>query len=313
MLKTAGLHHITAISGEPQETVDFYASFLGLRLVKKTVNFDDPGTYHFYFGDQTGAPGTILTFFPFADAAKGRIGSGQAGATVFAVPEGSLPFWENRLGAAGIPYEKTERFGETYLNFSDPHGLALEIVERAEGQPGSWAAAGIPTNRAIKGFSGVVLFSQRPEETANFLENGLGLAKLAEEADYIRYRANGDLGHVIDVKRTVLESGTMGTGTVHHIAWRAADRAEQEQWRDWIFEKGLHPTSVIDRRYFTSIYFREFGGILFEIATDGPGFLIDEPADRLGETLKLPEWLEPHRQAIEARLKPVRLDGGDQP
>lgn len=220
MKKTAGIHHITAIVGHPQENVDFYAGVLGLRLVKKTINFDDPGTYHLYFGDQGGNPGSIITFFPWADAYAGKIGDGQVGVTSYVVPVGALPFWEARLAKFKITFNKIDRFGETYLTFDDVHGLKLEIVEREEGLQNTWTIGEVTPGVAIKGFGGATLFTSQPTQTAKLLTDVMGLEKVGEEDGIMRFKSYGDIGNVIDVKTSGNGRGTMGVGTVHHIAWR---------------------------------------------------------------------------------------------
>ncbi|KSU83322.1 MULTISPECIES: ring-cleaving dioxygenase [Fictibacillus] len=303
--RTSGIHHITAIVGNPQENVDFYAGVLGLRLVKKTVNFDDPGTYHLYFGNEEGSPGTIMTFFPWPGAYSGRTGAGQVGVTSFVVPENSLDFWENRLTTFNVPYEKTERYGEHYLTFDDPHGLHLELVSRSEGKNSEWSFGGVSADVAIKGFGGAVLLSGAPHKTMNLLTDVMGMEKVGEEGEYVRFRTSSDLGNIIDVKTTAQPRGMMGTGTVHHIAWRASDYEDHEQWRSHVGNNGYEVTPIIDRQYFNAVYFRESGGILFEIATDPPGFARDEPKDVMGKNLLLPPWLEPEREKIEAVLLPA--------
>ncbi|CAM3013978.1 ring-cleaving dioxygenase [Paenibacillus sediminis] len=307
MLKTAGIHHITAFVNDAQANVDFYVGVLGLRMVKKTINFDAPEVYHFYFGNEKGSPGTIMTFFPQANARKGVIGGGQVGITVFTIPSGSMPFWQERLNKFGIAFEETTRFGEKYIRFEDNSGLLIELVEREEGPLSTWSFGGVPADKAIKGFGGAVLFSISSKDTRNVLENILGLEKVAEENGLIRYRAAGDLGNLIDINAQDMPWGEGGAGTVHHIAWRAKDFEEHEQWRKLIANKALRPTPVIDRQYFNAVYFREYGGILFEIATDPPGFDNDEPIDQLGQKLMLPEWFEPHRSLIEQNLPPVEV------
>lgn len=305
--RTEGIHHITAIVGHPQENIDFYAGVLGLRLVKKTVNFDDPGTYHLYFGDGGGNPGTIITFFPWPNAYKGQIGDGQVGVTSYAVPSGALPFWEERLAKFNINYAKTERFGETYLQFVDTHGLRLELVEREEGKKSDWEFGGITADVAIKGFGGATLFTSRPGATAQLLEEGMGLEKVGEEGEMIRLKSTADIGNVIDVKTTPNGRGTMGVGTVHHIAWRAKDDEDQLDWKAYIEDKGYGVTPVQDRSYFNAIYFREHGEILFEIATDPPGFATDETKEELGEDLKLPPQYEQYRSQLNERLIPIKV------
>ncbi|MCL9635912.1 ring-cleaving dioxygenase [Priestia aryabhattai] len=305
--KTAGIHHITAIVGHPQENVDFYAGVLGLRLVKQTVNFDDPGTYHLYFGNEGGKPGTIITFFPWANARQGKIGDGQVGVTSYVVPKGAMGFWEQRLAKFGVPATKMERFGEQYLEFDDPHGLHLEIVEREEGEKNTWQAGEINSDVAIKGFGGATLLSVRPDETAQLLEDVMGLQKVGQEGDFIRFQSSADIGNIIDLKLTTIGRGQMGVGTVHHIAWRAKDDEDQLEWQKYVADSGYGVTAVRDRNYFNAIYFKEHGDILFEIATDPPGFAHDESLETMGEKLMLPEQYETHRDQIERALIPFEV------
>ncbi|MEK4566591.1 ring-cleaving dioxygenase [Alkalihalobacillus sp. FSL R5-0424] len=305
--KTMGIHHITAIVGHPQENVDFYAGVLGLRLVKKTVNFDDPGTYHLYFGDEGGKPGTIITFFPWANAYKGVIGDGQVGVTSYVVPVGAMEFWINRLEKFNIPFTKSERFGETYLTFDDPHGLHLEIVEREEGESNTWEFGEVRPEVAIKGFGGATLFSASPKETATVLVQTMGLEKVAESGDYIRFHSSSDIGNVIDLKTSTTGNGSMGVGTVHHIAWRAKNDTDQLDWKAHVEQLGLRVTPVQDRNYFNAIYFKEYGGILFEIATDPPGFAHDESQETMGSHLMLPAQYEESRKKIESLVLPFEV------
>ncbi|MCY7779672.1 ring-cleaving dioxygenase [Bacillus haynesii] len=309
--KTSGIHHITAIVGHPQENVDFYAGVLGLRLVKKTVNFDDPGTYHLYFGNEGGKPGTIITFFPWVGARRGVIGDGQVGVTSYVVPKGAMAFWENRLAKFNVPYTKMNRFGEEYLEFDDPHGLHLEIVEREEGEKNNWKIGEITPDNAIKGFGGATLLSKQPEKTAELLEKVMGLEKVGEEGDFVRFRSSGDIGNMIDLKLTTIGSGQMGTGTVHHIAWRAIDDNDQLEWQKYVAENGYRVTPVQDRNYFNAIYFREHGEILFEIATDPPGFAHDESPQTMGEQFMLPAQYEHYREQLERRLIPITVKALD--
>ncbi|WP_377889017.1 ring-cleaving dioxygenase [Alkalihalobacillus sp. R86527] len=306
MKHTTGIHHITALVGNPQENVDFYSGVLGLRLVKKTVNFDDPGTYHLYFGNEEGAPGTIMTFFPWSNAQKGRIGSGQVGVTSFVIPGGSIGFWKERLEKFEVNYNERKRFGENLLEFDDPHGLHLELVEREEGERNTWNFGGVDSPNAIKGFAGATLLSGQPEATNNVLEDLLGFKRVSEEGDFIRFKSSGSIGNTVDVKKTSLPSGSLGSGTVHHIAWRANDFDDHESWKELIEDKGYNPTPVIDRQYFNAVYFREEGGILFEIATDPPGFAKDEDSEEMGKDLLLPPWLEDKRTQIENILEPAQ-------
>ncbi|MNH90789.1 putative ring-cleaving dioxygenase MhqO [compost metagenome] len=306
-IQTAGIHHITAFVRDAQATVDFYAGVLGLRMVKKTINFDAPEVYHLYFGNENGSPGTIITFFPWEGSRKGRIGGGQVGYTTYVVPTGSLGFWKNRLESFDISVTQTNRFGESYLQFTDKDGLRLEIVERTEGPNSQWEWGNITADQAIKGFGGAILYSTAPEETGKLLEQVMGLQKLGQEGSYTRYQASGELGNIIDVNVTPMAYGAGGAGTVHHIAWRAKDDAEHERWRNHVAANGFQPTPIIDRQYFNAIYFREEGGILFEIATDPPGFARDEQPDQLGEMLMLPEWFEANREQIEGNLPPLQV------
>ncbi|WP_110928728.1 ring-cleaving dioxygenase [Bacillus massiliglaciei] len=304
--QTMGIHHITAIVGHPQENVDFYAGVLGLRLVKKTVNFDDPGTYHLYFGNEGGKPGTIITFFPWANAHQGKIGDGQVGVTSYAVPIGALGFWEKRLEKFQVPFEKNERFGEQYLRFDDPHGLHLELVER-EGENNDWSFGDVTPETAIKGFGGATLFSSQPTQTADLLENIMGLKAVGAEGNMTRFQSPADIGNIIDLKTIASGHGRMGVGTVHHIAWRAEDDQDQLEWQKYIADNGYRVTPVQDRNYFNAIYFREHGEILFEIATDPPGFAIDESQETMGEALMLPEQYEQYRGRLEQTLLPVEV------
>lgn len=305
MLKTAGIHHITAMVNDAQRTIDFYAGVLGLRLVKKTINFDRPEVYHLYFANGSGQPGTVITFFPWPKQLKGRIGIGQVGVTGYVIPKGSLEFWENRLKKFGIEFFEDVRFGEKYLKLQDPDGLEIELVERNEGPVNDWSFGEVWPEVAIKGFSGATLISVQPHKTAEVLEDVLGLECVGQEEGFLRFKADAELGNIIDIKLTPSVRGLMGAGTVHHIAWRARDEEELVKWQALLQEKSFYPTEVRDRQYFKAIYFHEGGGILFEIATDPPGFTVDESLDRLGEKVMLPSWLESKREELEAILPPV--------
>jgi len=304
-----GLHHVTAIASDPQQNLDFYTQVLGLRFVKRTVNFDDPGTYHFYYGDDAGSPGTILTFFPWPHAARGTTGLGEVTRTAFSVPLGSLEYWLQRLSDQRILVERSgRRFQEDVLTFADPDGMKIEIVIHADaGEANAPRFASVPPEYAIRGFFGVTLYEQQEGETAKIL-NMMGFRKVAEEGNRLRFRAEGDaLGNHIDLLIDPVGGyGRPGAGSVHHIAFRAKDDAAQREWREEI-AKYLDVTPVLDRTYFHSIYFREPGGVLFELATDPPGFSLDEPIESLGEALRIPEWLEPRRESIEKRLAPITL------
>jgi glyoxalase family protein len=302
-----GIHHVTAIAGSARRNLDFYTRTLGLRLVKKTVNFDDPGTYHLYFGDEAGRPGTILTFFPWEHAAPGRAGVGQVQETSFRVPESAIGFWTHRLVEQGVEHGTPEkRFGETVLPFKDPDGMALALV----GLPGAdaepvFADGGIAPEHAIRGFGGVTLLLDDAAPTGAILTDVLGFAEAAREGSVVRYRAPGAAaGGVVDIRVAAgFLPGRMGRGSVHHVAFRAADDEAQAAMAARLRARhGLAATEQKDRNYFRSIYFREPGGLLFEIATDKPGFAVDEPAAGLGEALKLPAFLEPRRTEIERVL-----------
>lgn len=308
MIKTNGIHHITSISGHPQENMDFYGKLLGLRFVKKTVNFDDPNTYHFYFGDDGANPGTIITFFPFANGRKGRIGDGQVGTTTYIIPEGSYDFWKERLIDNNIDLTQETRFAERYLQFSDTHGLRIELVERSVTNKSNWEVYGISKDQAIVGFGGAVLLSHFPQETKKLLTDIFGFQVVKEEGDYVRLSTPGELGNIIDIKLSSSGKGITSVGTVHHIAMRTKDDIEQINYQDLLKKRGYAVTEVRDRNYFKSIYFREKGGILFEIATDGPGFTIDEDLESLGSELKLPKQYEHLRSRLEESLIPVKLE-----
>ena len=301
-----GIHHVTAIAGKPTRNLDFYTRTLGLRLVKKTVNFDDPGTYHFYFGDEVGRPGTILTFFPWEHAAPGRAGIGLAQTTAFRVPQGSIGYWMQRFVEKGVACEAlVERFAEPVLAFTDPDGMSLALVgvSGAEAEP-SWSNGEIPAEHAVRGFHGVTLMLEAAASTGVILTDVLGFAEAGREGGIVRYRANGGVGGVVDIREVGgFLAGRMGRGAVHHVAFRAADDAEQSEMARTLVERRLaEVTEQKDRQYFRSVYFFEPGGVLFEIATDAPGFTVDEPQAALGTSLKLPPFLEPRREQIEAAL-----------
>jgi glyoxalase family protein len=314
MQKTAGIHHITAFVNDAQRTIDFYSGILGLRLVKKTINFDRPEVYHLYFGNESGAPGTVITFFPWDKQLKGRIGTGQVGVTGYIIPNGSMKFWQKRLEMYGVKFTSSQRFGESYLTFSDPDGLEVELVERKEGPNNNWNFGNIGIEVAIKGFAGATLISAKPHKTAEVLEHVLGLVCVGEEEGFLRFQSEAELGNTIDIKLTPSVRGLMGAGTVHHIAWRARDEEDHQRWRALLKDKGYNPTEILDRNYFKAIYFHEEGGILFEIATDLPGFTVDEPMDELGQHLMLPSWFEVKREELKETLPPVeiRVLEGDQ-
>ncbi|HEY8567494.1 MAG TPA: ring-cleaving dioxygenase [Beijerinckiaceae bacterium] len=301
-----GIHHVTAIAGDARRNLDFYTRILGLRLVKKTVNFDDPGTYHLYFGDETGQPGTILTFFPWEHVAPGRRGVGFTHETAFRVPESALGTWTQRFVEKGVPHETLERrFGQSVLPFKDPDGMSLALVgvPDAAGEP-AWASDGIEADAAIRGFHGVTLLLEKAGPTAAILTDVLGFKAAGQDGGVHRFSGDATIGGHVDIREAGgFLPGRSGGGSVHHVAFRASDDAAQaEMVRKLRDEHGIRATEQLDRNYFRSVYFREPGGILFEIATDDPGFTADETAASLGETLKLPPFLESRRQEIEDRL-----------
>jgi glyoxalase family protein len=305
MSKSVGIHHITAIAGEPKRHVAFYRDTLGLRLVKRTVNFDDPTTWHLYYGDELGSPGTALTFFVWDRLPKGRHGSGEPQEIGFKIPESALDFWRKRLSEKGIEARESTRFGEKALALADPDGHKLEIVaaEGAESLPG-WSNGSIPAKHAIRGFNGITLEVANPAPTGRVLTEVFGFEPAGTEGDRHRFVSRGaPLGTVVDLRVTPgMTRAAQGTGTVHHVAFRASGDEEEMEFRGRALKLGLQATDQVPRHYFRSVYFREPNGILFEIATDDPGFTVDEPRDQLGATLKLPAWYEAHRQEIEQKL-----------
>lgn len=309
-LKIRGIHHITAIAASTPENLIFYESVLGLRLVKQTVNFDDPFTYHLYYGDADGRPGTIITFFPWEKLPRGRAGAGMVTAIAFAMPGQSMAFWQDRLRRHRVAFTETERFGEPVLVFADPHGLALELVADPQSMPAAaWPQSPVPAAHAIRGLHTATALSPAPEATEALLTRVMGMVPAGTDGDRRRFRMSAADGPgryfdlVVDPRA---RTGRAGGGTVHHIAFRAADTSEQEAWRRALSRAGHSPTAVVDRNYFQSIYFREPGGLLFEIATDPPGFTVDEAPAQLGGSLKLPSQYESMRSQIENRLPPLR-------
>ncbi len=305
-----GLHHITAISGPAQENLDFYNGVLGMRLVKKSVNQDDPGTYHLFYADAEGHPGTDLTFFPWAQMAPPRMGHGLAVEVSLEVPAGSLEFWGQRLEKYGARANAIEtRFSDRVLTLVDPHGMRLALVEPgdAKARPFSpWDHSTVPVERQVRGLYGAQLWERDLGQTASFLTSVLGFQRLAEENGWTRYGFR-DAAGIVDVREAAGERrGAWGVGSVHHLAWRVDDDVHQLAIRGQVEAGGSQATPVIDRFWFKSVYFKEPGGVLFELATDGPGFAVDEDREHLGETLVLPPWLEPARGRIEAVLPPLR-------
>ncbi len=307
--RITGIHHITAIASDPQRNLDFYTQVLGLRLVKLTVNFDDPSTYHLYFGNSQGAPGSILTFFPWPGIRPGSAGNGQVSATSFAVPPESLDFWRWHLASRGAaPEDSDPRFGEAILRFSDPDGMPLELVGTPNAPPVETSTnASIPDRYAIYGFHSATLSEEGYERTASLLQ-AMGMQLIGHEHNRFRYATGSERGAIVDVVCSPgTKPGRLGAGTVHHIAWRTPDDAEQRLWRDTLVQSGYNVSPIMDRAYFHSIYFREPGGVLFEIATDPPGFATDETGEHLGERLMLPRFLERQRPTIEQSLPALRL------
>ncbi|MCB0275515.1 MAG: ring-cleaving dioxygenase [Calditrichaeota bacterium] len=301
------IHHITAIAGDVGKNVRFYRDLLGLRLVKKTVNFDDPGTYHLYYGNESGDPGTILTFFPWSDRGlKGRPGTGQVTGIAFAVPENALDFWSGRLGEAGLsPSEPYRRFEETLICFEDPDGISLELVAVPGEQRPGWDNGKIPAEMAIRGFYGVAMSLPFTDGAESLLAERLGYRVTGESANRRRMLSPSGQTRVDLIADSRIPRGSMGVGAVHHIAWRIGDAGGQSALREKLLEIGYQVSPVMDRNYFQSIYFREPGGVLFEIATDPPGFTVDEPLEALGKNLRLPPWLESRRREIEDHLPKI--------
>jgi glyoxalase family protein len=323
----AGIHHVTALAGDPQANADFYTGVLGLRLVKKTVNYDDPGTYHLYYGDELGRPGTLLTFFPWPHARRGQLGAGQATVTSFSVPEGSFAYWTERLRRSGTVHDEPRRRGEDeeYLRLLDPDGLELELVAHPGSGSGTpWEGGPVAAEHAIRGFFAVTIVEWNADRTADMLTGTLGFRLEAQTGSRFRFAvgapaaAGGSrqqaavspaargLGTRLDLlAEPAAGRGHISAGTVHHVAWRVAGGREQAAWHRDLLAGGHHVSPIMDRRYFHSIYFREPGGVLFEIATDTPGMTTDESVARLGGGLKLPPWLEGSRPEIEAALPPL--------
>ncbi|WP_136602300.1 ring-cleaving dioxygenase [Salinigranum halophilum] len=313
---TPGIHHVTCIAGDPQRTLDFWVETLGLRLVKRSINQDDPGTYHFFFADAEGTPGTSMTFFPWEDLPQGKVGSGQVSRTAFRVPEASLDYWEDRFDEYGVDYdERVERFGETVLPFRDPDGLPVELVAveiPADDPTVPWTEF-VPEDAAIRGFHSVTLWEADPEPTTDLLRT-MGFEEVGTEQaqgdtpgdERTRFASSGSVGRYVDVLPTI-QGGRQGHGTVHHVAFQTPTDADQEAMRAAVRSKGLNPTSQINRHWFRSVYFREFGGVLFELATSDPGYDSDEPLDELGERLVLPGQFDSRRDQIEAGLADVTV------
>lgn len=307
-----GIHHVTAIAGSPRENHDFYTGVLGMRLVKKSVNQDAPDTYHLFYADAAGTPGTDLTFFPWPEMGPARHGPGTATRVSFAVRLGSLPYWRERLDSmGGSPGPLEVRFGENVMPFQDPHGLPLALVETGGGPAVPWARSPVPAEHQLLGFHSVRLAVRVAAETEGLLGDEMGFSFSAEEAGIRRHETDGGgPGKIVElVERPDERRGEWGTGGVHHVAWRVRHPEEEDLLRASLARAGRNPTPPIDRFWFRSVYFREPGGVLFELATDGPGFAVDEEEGRLGERLVLPPWLEGQREEIEASLPPLETTG----
>lgn len=291
------IHHISAIVGHPQTTLEFYRDVLGLKFVKRTVNFDDPGVYHLYFGDDDANPGTIITFFNWVNAHDGRVGSGQVGRIAFRIPKGSMDFWQAHLEKNETATRLTGLFNQATLEFTDRHGLALALVE------GETAAE---TNKII-GFHGSVLLSNQPQMTANTLSEDMGLVDAGTTDYYYHFETVGKEKHHIIVPRQAMREGRWGVGTVHHIAWSVPDKETHRQWQETLATSGYGVTEIKERHYFDAIYMKEHGDVIFEYATDTPGFFIDETKEEAGSNLMLPPWYEAHRETYEANLPPLHV------
>jgi glyoxalase family protein len=305
-----GIHHVTAIASDPQQNVDFYMGLLGLRLVKRTVNFDDPGSYHLYYGDDLGRPGTAMTFFAWPGAPRGRGGTGEVGVTAFSVPFESVHFWRERLAAAGVTVQSDEeRWGDRVLALEDLDGMALEIVGARDGDPRpGWADGPVPAEHAVRGFHAPTLVVPALAPSERMLSEIMGFRRVAEDGPRVRFATGeGAPGQTVDLVVRPGDRPLQAAGSVHHIAFRTPDDATEAAWQSTLRAHGVGVTEVRDRQYFHSIYYREPGGVLYEIATDEPGFAIDESPDALGTALKLPPWLEQHRARIEDSLPPITL------
>jgi glyoxalase family protein len=308
----AGIHHVTCVAGDPQENVDFYAGTLGLRLVKRSVNQDDVETYHLFYADAEGRPGTDITFFPWSRTRDGQVGTGMATEVAFAVPGGSLTYWRDRLEGAGVDLEEApDRFGDPALTFRDPDGLPLALVapeDAAARRFTTWDRSPVPAEHQLRGFHGVRVLQRELEPTAAVATDVLGLEHVGTDDGWDRYEGTDPRSGYLDLRAEAeARRGQGGAGTVHHVAWRAGDGDAQKRFRQAVLDHGLRPTQVIDRHWFESVYFREPGGVLLELATEEPGFSIDEPLESLGESLVLPPWLESERDRIESALPELTL------
>ncbi len=304
-----GIHHITILSGDAQRNAEFYVKTLGMRLVKKSVNQDDPGTYHLFYGNADGSPGSGITFFPWPMAAQGKPGLGEAVKVALAVPADSLEFWAEHFGKEGIDFEGPyDRFGQQAIGFKDPDLLQLELVfdEQSEQLPG-WDKSSVPAKYSIRGFRGTTLRLRNHEPTAEVLKNVFEFEESESAENTWHYTTNAPIGGSVIIEKGEQKPSVNGRGSVHHVAFRVADDDELSVLRKKVIEMGLHPSEIIDRHWFHSVYFRSPGGVLFEIATDGPGYDVDEDPDKLGQKLILPPWLESRREMIEKRLPEIKV------
>jgi glyoxalase family protein len=303
-----GIHHVTAITGDVQKCVDFYVGVLGLRFVKKSINQDVPDTYHIYFGDYVGSPGTAMTFFGWPAWPKRRTGSGQVTTVSFTVPQRSLDFWNNRLSKLGVEAGRTSRFGTDAIVVADPDGIELELIAQSSDQPWvPWRDSPVDEEHAIRGFHSVAMTVAEATATFDLLVKTMGFRTVAHEGRRTRFETGPGGPHaILDVIESPEGSeGEESIGTVHHVAWRAVDAGHQAEWREVLVKAGRDVTPVIDRYYFKSIYYREPGGVLFEIATDGPGFAVDETVESLGSSLSLPPWFQVRRDRLDVTLPPI--------
>ena len=304
-----GIHHITALAGDANRNAQFYVKKLGMRLVKKSVNQDDPSTYHLFYGNATGSPGSGLTFFPWPMAVQGKPGLGEAVTVSLTVPDGSQEFWAERFGEQDIDFDGPfERFGKQVMAFKDPNNMQLELVfDKGAGELTGWSKGSVPEEHAIRGFWGTKLRLQQFNPTARILNELFGFEETAEDGNRKLYTTDAPIGGSLIIENAESKPSANGRGIIHHVAFRTKDKEEQNELRQKVIDMGLQPSQVIDRHWFHSVYFREPGGVLFEIATDGPGYDVDEDPDSLGEKLILPPWLESKREMIEKRLPEIKV------
>ena len=304
-----GLHHITALAGDANRNAQFYVNTLGMRLVKKSVNQDDPGTYHLFYGNAEGSPGSGMTFFPWPNAVQGKPGTGEPVTVAFSVPDGSQSYWAGRFGEQGIDFDGPfERFGLEVMQFEDPDLMKLELVfDPNAGELPGWEGGTVPAEHTIRGFWGTTLRLLQVQPTADILHDLFGFEKYSESGNLTHYRTGAAIGSSVIIETDESRFSKNGRGIIHHVAFRAEDDDELKSLRQKVGKMGLQPSQVIDRHWFHSVYFREPNGVLFEIATDGPGYEVDEDADKLGQKLILPPWMESKREMIEQRLPEIEV------